>query len=888
MAREIPKQVAWIYHTICDHSPDSVIVFDLRGTILHVNRTAERMLNHPGEALIGADFQKFLIGKREKSWFKGFLEGDPTNLSLSNIALKRGDGTVFHADVSFVNIREGEYRLGTVFVRDASLHHQLTLEKEKTEKLLSDVFRAIEDGISILDRDMTIVQTNSWMEKTHRDKMPLIGKKCYEAYQDRSSPCPNCPSVTSIKTGKSHYALVPQYIHGSQKGWLDLFTYPIKDSNGHVMGVVEYVRDVTQKVELEKKLAEKEKLFRQFFENAPIFSYITTKDGRFIDVNTSGAKLLGYTKEELLKKMVSDCYYYPEDRKLFAKTIEKEGYTKEYPLTLKNKAGNPVPCRVTATVLRSQQGNIIGYQGFIRDVTKEEHLKRKSNLFEMLLAKTDATVMITDSKGNIVFVNRPFEEITGYSFDEVIGKNPRILKSGFHDDAFYKELWETITSGRTWHGRFYNKRKNGTFYHEDAYIFPILDERENIISFAAIKRDVTHEVELESHAQQMAKLEAIGQLVGGIAHDFNNVLTSIQGFAELGLSKLSNNHSIYEELSSIRKAAEQATRITRQLLEFSRKQLISPRPYSLNRIINEMIPLLDRYIGEDIELAIRLTDEPDVIMADRGQIEQCILNLVVNARDAIRGVKESQQPRLITIETSRVTIDDTYMEKHMDISRGDYLLLSVSDTGVGMDKETLKKIFDPFFTTKPEGLGTGLGCATVFGIVKQNKGNVLAYSEPGDGTTIKIYWPASEKSLPDIKTKPAVPYHSPADTTDKTILIAEDNEGIRDFVTQALKTVGYRVYNAEDGQRALELVEKKNLKPDLLFTDAIMPRMNGKELAERLEQKFPGLKILFSSGYSEGQIFDKGFSKPNYAFVHKPYGLHKLLETVYMLLEEKE
>ncbi len=875
-----------------DHSPIASLLTNREGKILYANPATYHLFGYTKESIQKIPFRSFF--KHTKTWqaFLSFMVGTSPTLHIHETELVRYEGTPFFADVTFTRVEGSSQPIFAAFIRDITQFYNLLQEKKKNETLLSEILNAVVDGLSLLDQNLNIVRANTWIERMYKQHGPLVGKKCYNVYQDRATPCPWCPSLRALKTGIPHREIVPYPSERSPKKWLELSAYPARNTSGDITGVVEYVRDITREKKLRERLVESEKKYRGFFENLDVCAYRTTNDGRILDINPAGLRLLGYTREEVRQLRVSDIYEYPVERQRFINDIEKRGAVYDYPVRLRRKDGSIRSCHVTAVLIRDQNGHSIGQQGIIRDITEQEKREEQLYLLHTLFMQTDAEIVITDFNGSIEYVNPAFERITGYSAKEAKGQNPRILKSGKQDEAFYKDMWETITGGKPWSGRFINKRKDGTIYHEDAHIFPIFNKEGNIIHFAAIKRDITHEVALESQLQQASKLEAIGQLVGGIAHDFNNILTVILGLTDLGLSKIPSDHPLSESLMEIHSSAEQATRIIQQLLGFSRKQMISPELITGNEIIDEITPLLQRYIGEDIKLVKNLTEEQAIILADRSQIEQCLLNLVINARDAIWEKKEKNGEKTITIETYTAIIDDIYLQTHVGIKKGHYFVITVNDTGVGMDQETLSRIFDPFFTTKPEGKGTGLGCSTVFGIVKQNMGAIYTYSEVGIGTTIKIYWPLADK-LPVTPYKKGYKKGEKREslenvTGEKTLLIVEDDASIRKLVRQALESAGYRVFEAENGKQALSLVKEGNLSPDLLFTDIIMPGITGEELARLLHEQIPTLKVLFTSGYTENHIFKDSTLKQDFQFLHKPYTIRDLIEKIRAVLDKKD
>lgn len=472
------------------------------------------------------------------------------------------------------------------------------------------------------------------------------------------------------------------------------------------------------------------------------------------------------------------------------------------------------------------------------------------------------SVVITDVNGNIQYVNPAFERVTGYTKEEALNQNPRILKSGRTDPKVYRELWETIVRGGVWKGHLINRRKDGTFFEERVTISPIRDGKSNqIVNFVAVKQDVSDIVQLEEQLRQSQKMEAIGQLAGGVAHDFNNLLTAINGYSTLALQRVSEDTPIKTYLEEIKKAGDRAANLTRQLLAFGRKQILQPVPLNLNDIVTDMNKMLKRLIGEDVLLSESLDPSLKRIKADPGQIEQVLVNLVVNARDAM------PQGGKLTIETANVELDGGYASKHVGLSPGSYVLLAVSDTGTGMDETTKTRIFDPFFTTKEKGKGTGLGLSTVYGIVKQSGGNVWVYSEAGRGTTFKVYLPQFETGV-----KPETPaIEATIPRGSETILLLEDEEMVRSLARQILAGAGYKVVEASRGEEAIKLCTAQNGPIDLLLTDVVMPEMSGKEVADRVSQSNPLLKVLFMSGYTDEAIVHHGVLDANVQFIQKPF-----------------
>lgn len=511
--------------------------------------------------------------------------------------------------------------------------------------------------------------------------------------------------------------------------------------------------------------------------------------------------------------------------------------------------------------------------GVLARVQLEQKHRRLSEAIE----QSAESVVITDTEGVLLYVNPTFERVTGYSRDEVLGKKLNMLNSGKQDKAFYQDLWKTISSGQVWHGRFINKRKDGTLYTDDATISPVRDESGTIVSYVGVQRDVTRELQLEDQYRQAQKMEAVGLLAGGIAHDFNNLLTVINGFAEMIQFELPADHLHLQKLASrVRYSGTRAAALVQQLLAFSRREFVEPKVLNLNKVVTDISRMLERLIEEHIVLRTEFVPDLWPVRADAHQIEQIIVNLTVNARDAM------PDGGLLTIETENKVIDDDYTADHLGLKPGAYVLLTVSDTGIGMTDEVKQHLFEPFFTTKEQGQGTGLGLATVFGIVKQCQGAIFVYSEPGKGASFKIYFPRVSEVDENIAVSEQT-QEIPRGT--ELILVVEDEVTVRDLAVYMLRRQGYQVIEAANGEEALRLAQNHDEKIDLLLTDTIMPKMSGKVLAEEFRGRYPDTKILFTSGYSDRNVMRHSMMESGMDFIPKPFSAAELARKVRTVLD---
>ncbi len=514
----------------------------------------------------------------------------------------------------------------------------------------------------------------------------------------------------------------------------------------------------------------------------------------------------------------------------------------------------------------------------VQDVTERRQSEQERASLFTAIEQAGEAIIITDVEGRIRYCNPAMELSTGYTRAEIIGRTPSITRSGKHDSEFYQKLWATIKAGRVWTGHFTNRRRDGTLYEEDATISPIHDPARRITGFVAVKRDVTQQSELEAQLRQAQKLESIGRLAGGVAHDFNNLLTVINGYSDLLYSRLPENGRQREWLQEIRKAGSTASELTQQLLAFSRKRIIEPRALELNRIINETREMLRHILGEDLELETVLSPCAGRVLADPAQLHQVLMNLTVNARDAMPSGGK------LTIETSRLDLDEGACAVHPDLTPGCYVRLVVTDTGNGMDEETQRRIFEPFFTTKDKGLGTGLGLSTVYGIIRQCSGAIRVTSRPGRGSRFEILLPRLGGAADAEGTAPVLELLGGSET----VLVVEDQEDVRRLAVDALRSYGFRVLETASGGDALVLVQRHSGPIHLMLTDVVMPRMTGKELTERLKLIRPLMRVLFMSGYAEDVIAHHGVLEAGVDFIPKPFSPDGLAGKVREVLSRSE
>jgi two-component system, cell cycle sensor histidine kinase and response regulator CckA len=490
------------------------------------------------------------------------------------------------------------------------------------------------------------------------------------------------------------------------------------------------------------------------------------------------------------------------------------------------------------------------------------------------------TIFVANSEGIIEYVNPAFEALTGYSQQEVAGKSQSILKSDLQVPLLYRELWETVRNGDVCRSIVVNRKKNGELYYVDESVSPIRNADGRITHFVSNVRDFTERLRIEAELLQSQKMDAIGRLAGGVAHDFNNLLTIITSYSELALDAVIPGSATQARIQEILSAAHRAAELTRQLLAFGRKQPQALRVAELNPVVRGIVKNLHRLIGEDIELIFVPGEGLGRVRLDPVQIEQILMNLAANSRDAM------PQGGRCAIETSNVQLDEQYVDrKRAIIPTGRYAVLTITDTGAGIPADHLSHVFEPFYTTKSSGKGTGLGLATVYGIVKQNHGFVWVYSEPGMGTTFKIYLPCVQDQPVAIEIPDTSAESAPRGT--ETVLLVEDEEALRRATAEFLSLRGYTVLEARNGLDALSVTKNHASTIHLTVTDVVMPHMSGGQLAKELETLRPDTRVLFVSGYASQTVVDHKVVNVETNFLQKPFTLKQLESKVRNVLDHR-
>jgi diguanylate cyclase (GGDEF)-like protein/PAS domain S-box-containing protein len=607
--------------------------------------------------------------------------------------------------------------------------------------------------------------------------------------------------------------------------------------------------------------------FRELFDGVPVGLYRATAEGEILDANPALVRMFGYPdRQSLLRVNAGDLYVDSADRESWQVRLKEEDLIRDYEVRLRRYDGSIMWGRDTARVVLGRDGVVRHYTGVLEDITErkraEEDLRQATEKLRAVFDAAPVALISLDLEGRVLNWNRAAVRMMGWSEREVLGAPPAFVEAEKLSE--FREQLEDVMSGASLAGaEVRRERRDGTPLVLNVYTAPLYGSDGLVTGIMGVMVDVTERRELEARLVQSQRMESIGRLAGGVAHDFNNLLTVILGNCEIVLKDLPASSQQRRGIEEARAAAVHAAALTRKLLAFSRRQILQPKVLSLNSVVTEMLEMLGRIIGEDVELVTSLDPALDSTLADPVEMGQVVMNLAVNARDAMPGGGR------LTITTGNAEFAGPVISNGETIPAGRYAKLTVSDTGIGMDADTCSKIFEPFFTTKPKGEGTGLGLATVYGIVKQSGGHIAVDSRQGEGTNVEIF-------LPRIEMKPAAvepQEKEPASVSkaSETILLVEDEPALRGPMRRGLEREGYTVLEAPNGDEALRICETHPDEIHVMVTDVVMPGMDGLELGKRVAQRRPGTRVLYASGYSDAMSRGGDGTIDVGDFLQKPY-----------------
>lgn len=888
------------FRLVQELSPDGFTILrpvrDAQGCIVdftwvYENDAVARLNGTDPKAVVGRRLLELFPGHRDSSFLKVYRQVAESGASCIFEDVYSGESMLKPVCFRIVVVPMGEDI--AILAQDITVRKRAEAEAEASEADFRAMFETASIGMSLADP-----QTGQWL-RVNQALCEITGYTAEEMLQLRISQLTHPEDRDKdweayqrvVRGEASDYHIEKRYMRkNGSLVWVNVNMTVIRDAAGTPTRAMATIEDIT-----ERKWAE-DSLRRSEMEQRQLAKQLETERERLVTAQAV-AKIgswdtdlvtLGVVWSEETYRIFGteratftpshDTFLelvHPEDRAMVEKTFVRSA-TQPGVHRIEHRVQMP-DGRVKVVeerwrVFSDDQGQSQRACGTCQDITESRRAMESQARLVTAVEQAAETIVITDTKGKIAYANPAFEKVTGFTRAEVIGQNPRVLKSGRHSAEFYRDLWSTLVAGRVWSGRLTNRRKDGTLYEEEATISPVHDAAGKIVNFVAVKRDVTREAQLEVQLRQAQKMEAVGRLAGGVAHDFNNLLMGIMGYAEMCRDTIEAGHPIREWLDEIMLGARRSADLTRQLLAFASKQTIAPKVLDLNDAVAGMLKMLRRLIGEDIDLAFLPGANLWPVLFDPSQIDQILANLCVNARDAIAGVGK------ITLQTENIVIDADFCSRHTEALPGPYVSLLVCDDGCGMDAETRAQIFEPFFTTKGMGKGTGLGLATVYGIVKQNNGFICVDGEPGQGTTFRIFLPQSAAAA----AEPAVSGHEERAPRGggETVLLAEDERAPRETCRLFLESLGYNVLTAETPGEALQLAGQHAGALDLLITDVVMPGMDGRQLAKRMASVKPGISVLFMSGYTADVMAQRGVIERDMAFLAKPFTCAELAHKV--------
>ena len=891
-AEELLRASETKYRKLHESITDGFAYVDMQGVIRDCNESYQRMLGYSFEELARLTYVD-LTPEKWHAYEERIVKEQilPRNYSeVYEKEYRKKDGTIFPVELRTFLIRDnaGQPAGMWAIIRDITERKRMEQSLQQSEERYRTLVEESFDGIFIQKGPKVIFVNRRLSEMLGYDKSEIEGMDHWLLYHLDYQEL----TRERAKARMRGEAVPSQYEVKLQRK--DGSTFDGEVLAREIMlvdepGVQVWVRDITERKRIEELLKESEVKYRSIVETTAEWIWEMDLNGRHTFSNPAVTAILGYRPEEIIGQTAISLLH-AEDRSEVETILprlmaEKRGW-KGWILRWLHKDGSYCFLESNAEPILDSTGQVRGYRGTDRDITErkraEEALVASEERFRELFDGAPVGYHEIDKEGKIVRVNRTELDMLGYTAEEMVGRYVYEFIAG--------EMSPQSVKGKLAGERPVESGFERTYLRKGGTTIPVLIEetlikdiegrivgiRSTIQDITERKRSDEEKATLQDQLRQSQKIEAIGRLSGGIAHDFNNILTIISGNAQLSLLDHKQGDPLRENIEEIKRASERAADLTRQLLAFSRKQVMEMRVLDLNHVVQGLDKMLHRLLGEDIELRTVLPEGIGKVKADPGQIEQVIVNLAVNARDAmIEGGK-------LTIETAGVELDEKYAHKHIAVQPGRYVMLSVSDTGEGMTSEVKERVFEPFFTTKEQGKGTGLGLSTVYGIVKQSGGNIWIYSEPGQGTTFKIYLPQVDEPLTEEKEE--VVKEIPRGN--ETILVVEDEETVRKLAVRSLKSLGYRVLDAPEGGMALLVCEEFKGRIHLILTDVVMPGMGGRKLAERLKQIHPEMKVLFMSGYTDNAIVHHGVLEEGTKFIQKPFTLENLARKVREALDK--
>jgi two-component system cell cycle sensor histidine kinase/response regulator CckA len=922
------------YRVLYDHGPMLCAVVNSDGVIADSNHAMTTCLGYTHEQLVGRRYLDLVVpdkdsnaAERLERAFKGNLPGE------LEVSLRSGSGTIrrvlFLSAIVRPDIRgkcDGVLLAG----KDITAQRHAEAALRDGDRQFQAVIECLPTPVCSLDTNHRFVFVNWAAADVFEVKAKsLIGRGLDEFVSDEDWKL-ILDRTSDLSTGRTRPYDVRIIRPDGTSRDVSIQAALRHDAAGNAVGVVIALNAVSENKVVERALRQSEQRYRSLFEESIDVIYVTSRDGRLVDISPSAVSLFGYTRDELLERDVHGLYADPEQRKQFQEVIEKQGFVRGFEITLLNKEGKKVDCVLASTIRRGDHGETLGYQGIMRDITQtkraEAARERERRTFRVI---AEAAVRSTEMPDLCSRILSGMVEVLGFEagtlrlHDGKDGVLEPAAVVGLRDDELPLISKQTIDGDqdctaahvartgepvfapdvRTHPISVSHGGRLGAFGIRSLIAYPIFGASRNLLAvmqlfsrtpaeihedsdrlffetvagmIAAViekKRAEDQTREVEAQLVQAQKMEAVGTLASGVAHDFNNLLTAIKGFAELALMSVSKNDRTHEDLEKIRSAADRGAGLVRQLLLFGREQPVQLHDVNMNSTIQAMVKMLAPLIGEDITVKTVLEPDLRAAVADEGSMQQVLMNLAVNARDAM------PEGGTLTMRTRNVRLEESHVADDPEARAGDFVCVSVEDSGSGMDQDTMGRIFEPFFSTKGPGKGTGLGLSVVYGIVHQHGGWIYTLSTPRMGTTFEVYLPASGRE-PASFERPTQEARPEDVGCGERILVVEDEESVRDLAATVLRKNGYEVFEAPNARQALRIFEEQGGRFDLVFTDVVLPDRSGVQLADELLSREPNLPMLMSSGHASHRSQWETITNKGFPFLQKPYSLPGLLKMV--------
>ncbi|SFJ42900.1 PAS domain S-box protein [Planctomicrobium piriforme] len=863
------RRLASIVHS----SSDGIVGLELDGTITSWNPAAEQISGWSAAEMVGTNLYQ-VTPEHVTALLRQALERIRTGQKVESFETTplRKDGTQFTISLLVSPVlNEDHVVVGAAIVgRDFTEHHRQQSALQQGEVRYRTLIEAISEIVwtAPASGEVTdgLLGLPGWGVFTGQSAAEINGWGWLEAVhpEDRE----HTAKVWSAAIAQGGIYRVEHRLRRRDGVYRNTAVrgVPVLDNDGAILEWIGVHTDITEQKEVEQSLRNSEERFRTFMDNSPALAWVADVSGRVLYANA--------TYRQSLQLPVSD----PVGQSIFG-LFPKEIAQIHLQSTLEVAASKRI-VEVIEPGIRADgsQGEFLVYKfpiphdgeeaavgAMAIDVTGRNRAQKALLLRDRAIGATTQGILITDptlDDNPIIYASPGFTRLTGYSADEAFGRNCRFLQGADTDPKSVNRLRKAVRAGEACHVEMVNYKKDGKSFWNELTITPLRDAEGQLTHFVGVQTDVTERRRMADQLREAQKMEAIGQLAGGVAHDFNNFLTVINGYSDLLLQRLFPDDPHREMVMQIRRAGEHSAHLTDQLLALGRKQMVAPRVVDVNRIVREGVRMLRGVLGEDIELKVHLASDLWPVWVDPGLLQQVLMNLAVNARDAML------VGGLLTIETSNLQLDEAFVRDHPESQLGKHVLLSVTDTGMGMSTETLQRVFEPFFTTKPPGKGTGLGLSVVHGIVRQAHGHVEIESSVGHGATVRIYFPSSQHAVDehDYPIIPAVEIRGV-----ETVLLVEDEPGVRALSQHILTSHGFQVLTASNGQEAIAVAAKYPGRIDLLVTDVVMPELGGGKLAEQLHRQRPEIRVLFTSGYADDAVVRHGVLHELVSFLPKPF-----------------